>query len=517
EFESLVGHRINAWNVQWWAVAVDAVLAVLTALVAAWWPARAVSRTPIVAALSGRPAKPQPAHRFAAAGVAALGVGFGLLVWAHGRSIILLVVGGIVATVAGMLLLAPLGIRIAALAARRSPIAVRLALRDLARYQARSGAALAAVSLAIGIAATIAINAAAQSAQQGNRAIGNLPQNQLAVWIPGGDGPLGPAGVRVKVGPAGVGGNQPLTAGQLAGVQRAVDAISSDIHEQSRATILQASKPNVTLPGGSVGDFPVNVVQPIPRGFEQVGQLYLATPDLLALYHIPASAVTGDVLTSRTDLNGVKLDLGPDPADLVTPTIQVLPQLPKYFSAPTTLITQQYAASLGLTTSQVGWLLQTAHPLTSAQINVARTDAAGVGAAIETRDKPDHSLQKLRDYSTGIGVLVALGVLMMTVGLIRSETANDLRTLSAAGATGGMRRTLTSATAATLALLGGVIGTGGSYLALLAWNVRDVGYLSHPPTLDLLALVVGLPVAALLVGWLAAFRAPSDIAHRPLE
>ena len=96
---------------QWWAVAVDALLAVITALVAAWWPARSVARTPIVAALSGRPAKPQPAHRFAAAGCVLLAAGFGLLVWAHRDNTTILVVSGIVATVAGMLLIAPLGIR----------------------------------------------------------------------------------------------------------------------------------------------------------------------------------------------------------------------------------------------------------------------------------------------------------------------------------------------------------------------------------------------------------------------
>ncbi|MDT4932692.1 MAG: putative transport system permease protein, partial [Pseudonocardiales bacterium] len=206
-FEHLVGHRIDAMNVQWWAVAVDAVLAVITALIAAWWPARSVARTPIVVALSGRPAKPQPAHRFAAAGCAMLAAGFGLLVWAHRHNTAILIILGIVSSVAGMLLIAPLGIRAAAVAARRSPIAVRLALRDLARYQARSGAALAAVSLAIGIAATIAINAAAQSAQQHTLTGGNLPDNQLAVWIQGGPsgGPSGGPGGSVRVAPAGGG------------------------------------------------------------------------------------------------------------------------------------------------------------------------------------------------------------------------------------------------------------------------------------------------------------------------
>jgi len=52
-----------------------------------------------------------------------------------------LIVAGILAITAGMLLLAPLGIRALATLAGRAPVAVRLALRDLARYQAPSAAA----------------------------------------------------------------------------------------------------------------------------------------------------------------------------------------------------------------------------------------------------------------------------------------------------------------------------------------------------------------------------------------
>ncbi len=37
------------------------VLAVITAVIAAWWPARAAARVPVIAALSGRPPRPSPA------------------------------------------------------------------------------------------------------------------------------------------------------------------------------------------------------------------------------------------------------------------------------------------------------------------------------------------------------------------------------------------------------------------------------------------------------------------------
>ena len=105
----------------------------------------------------------------------------------------------------------------------------------------------------------------------------------------------------------------------------------------------------------------------------------------------------------------------------------------------------------------------------------------------------------------------------MTVGLIRSETANDLRTLAATGASSAARRTITGATAGTLALLGGVLATAGAYLALLAWHRSDLRALSNVPVLDVLIVVIGLPLIASLGGWLLAGREPPAIARRPLE
>jgi putative ABC transport system permease protein len=71
-----------------------------------------------------------------------------------------------VATILGTLLLGPLAIRAFSAAAGRVPIAPRLALRELVRYQARSGAALAAVTLALGIAATIVVVASAEESKR---------------------------------------------------------------------------------------------------------------------------------------------------------------------------------------------------------------------------------------------------------------------------------------------------------------------------------------------------------------
>ena len=105
----------------------------------------------------------------------------------------------------------------------------------------------------------------------------------------------------------------------------------------------------------------------------------------------------------------------------------------------------------------------------------------------------------------------------MTIGLIRSEAAGDLRTLTATGAAARTRRTLTASTAGALALLGVLLGTAGAYIALVAAYHADLGKLAHPPVADLLALVIGLPMVAGVAGWLLAGREPRTFARAALD
>jgi putative ABC transport system permease protein len=105
----------------------------------------------------------------------------------------------------------------------------------------------------------------------------------------------------------------------------------------------------------------------------------------------------------------------------------------------------------------------------------------------------------------------------MTVGLIRSESARDLRTLTATGATPGIRRTLTATTAGALALLGALLAVGGAYAVLTAIYLDDLGYLSNVPFLYLALGIVGVPLAAAAAGWLVAGREPPAIARQVIE
>ena len=128
------------------------------------------------------------------------------------------------------------------------------------------------------------------------------------------------------------------------------------------------------------------------------------------------------------------------------------------------------------------------------------------------------SLGEFADGATALGIVIALGVLAASVGLIRSETARDLRTLTAAGASGATRRMITAATAAALGLLGAILGMAGAVIAGLAWAHGSLSAMfGDVPLTDVLILLVGLPLIAAAGGWLLAGREPPLIARQPIE
>jgi len=175
---------------------------------------------------------------------------------------------------------------------------------------------------------------------------------------------------------------------------------------------------------------------------------------------------------------------------------------------------------LHLTTTTAGWLVQTPGSLTSSQVSASRRAAAAAGLAVEARDSSP-TFAEIVDVATIFGILLALGILAMCVGLLRSETASSLRTLTATGASGPARRAISAATAGALALIGAVVGTAGGYVAAIGFfrtnQLDTLSSLTSIPVANLLIILVGMPLAALIGGWLLAGRQPGAIGRRPLE
>ena len=139
---------------------------------------------------------------------------------------------------------------------------------------------------------------------------------------------------------------------------------------------------------------------------------------------------------------------------------------------------------------------------------------------IETRNSIPAS-SEIVNWATVFGIVLALGILGMSVGLIRAETASDLRTLTATGAGGSTRRTLTAVTAGALGFTGAVLGTLAAYVGAIAYSsdnrLDGLGELKVVPVTNLLIILIGMPLVAAVVGWLVAGREPSTISRQPVE
>jgi putative ABC transport system permease protein len=519
--ESSTHHAIGVLSLPWLVVGLAMLLAVVATYLAASRPAHAVTRIPVVMALSGRPAPPKRIRRWAVpAGLIFLAAAFILLGDSAAQGARSggprFLVFGFVALVVAVILLAPFCLGILARVARHGPVSVRLALRDLARYRARSGSALAAISVGVLIAVVICVAATARYSNMLDYAGPNLTSNQLIVYTPAGSGGPGPA---------------PGVATTSAGL-RAMAAHARGIAAALGShDVIQLDSTSATLQHNAPG-----------RNYS--GPLYVATPRLLAAFGIPAATVspTADILSMRPGFSGItRMQLvygnyysnGPPagahgrtfacPASdcLANPVIQEVSGLPSGTSAPNTVLTEHAVHRLGLQPVVSGWLIQTPNPLTTTQIHNARQTAGAADLSVETRSSVP-GVTEIVDWATVFGIVLALGILAMSVGLIRSETARDLRTLAATGASGPTRRNLTAVTAGALGLLGAVLGTLAGYLATFAWFRSSTlnggaSALASVPVENLLIIVVGMPALAAVIGWLFAGREPAAISRQPLE
>jgi len=523
ELQSSAHHLIGPFQLPWVVIGPAIALAVVATYFAASRPARAITRIPIVAALSGRPAPPKQVHRSALPGVALFVIAAALLSYSgrsngNGGGALELILG-IVLLVVAIILLAPFCLVVLARLGRRAPIAIRLALRDLARYRARSGSALSAISLGVFIAALVCVLTAQRYGNVLDYAGPNVASNQVIVYTPGGgNGPgNGPGGSSPS-------GTASTPQAQAAVAQNIARGLGSN-------TVIELDQAGANLNHAAAG-----------RSWS--GPIYVATPQLLQAFGIKASDVNpdADILTMRPGLSGLsdmQLLYGdngngsggngngpptswpcPKGQCLANPVIQQVGALPSGTSGPNTVITEHAIHALGLHTSPSGWLIQAPHPPTAAQITDARLTASAAGMTIETKSSTPSSAEIL-NYATAFGIALALGILAMTIGLIRSETARDLRTLTASGASSFTRRELTAATAFALALGGAVLGTLAAYVAAVgyAWDnpLDGLSGLSSVPARQLLFILVGMPVVAAVVGWLLAGREPSVISRQPLE
>ena len=498
-------HTVSWTSIPWWLVAASMILAVVTATLASRRPARNVAKVPTVVALAGRPPAVRAVHRSAIPGVVVLAVALLMLAFSGGwggnggknTSFQLL---GLLGSAIGLLLLAPVTIAVLGVNAPRIPISTRIALRDLARYRSRSGAALAASSFAVLIAVLVTLITTGRYADPVDYFGPNLEATQILLRANQNAGP-----------DAGPGAGPVSPPASQAELQAQADAIAATVDSHNVLALQSTDAFLARHSGNGYAGGP--------------GSIFLATPTVLAHYGIDPASIkpTTLLVTSRAGLAGtsnlslVQGAMVDEPLARNDPTIQTAAQLPADASAPNLLATDAAVQALHLTVASDTWLIQAPQALTASQINTARQIAAAADMTIETKSQAP-SLSTVRNDATYAGILLALGVLAMTVGLIRGESAGELRTLSATGASSRTRRTITAATAGTLGVLSAVLGTAVAYLASAAFFRSELSQrMGHPPTANLLLILVGLPVLATVGGWIFAGRQPASITHQPIE
>ena len=472
-----------------------------------------MARVPVLAALSGRPNPPPKVHRSALPGLAFLVAAFLVIGYGGSRTT---AGGGAPETVLGLVLLVPAVILLAPFclsllgrAGRVAPVTVRLAWRDLARYRARSGSALAAISLAVLIAVIICVVAAARYANPLDYTGANVTSHQMVVYTYTPDSLLG--GPVASASPA----TEQSTAVSIAGL------VGS--HE-----LVELLSTSATL----------SYAGPDRRWS---GAIYVATPELLAAFHIHPGEISpsADIVTARPGLANVGhlqlVDNGPasigtggaapgcTSSDCIIerPVIQELSTLPSGTSAPNTLITLHAIKQLGLQPSLAGWFVQAPQAINPAQEKSAQLMAAAQGMSTETKDNVPN-MSTLINGATAFGICLALAVLAMSVGLVRSETAGDLRVLAATGASSWARHMLSAATAGGLALLGALLGTVAGYVGMIGWlrgNTVAGGLagLQSVPVANLLVILLGMPAIAIALGWLLSGRERPATVRRAIE
>ena len=531
--EQSAHHVIPTFALPWSVIVPALVLAVLATLFAADRPARAITQVPVVSALAGRPAPPRQIHRSFVPGVIAIVIGF-FCFSASGAgnqgSGVIWLIPGFVALITGIILVAPFFLAVLARIGRRAPIAIRLPLRDLSRYRARSGSALSAISVGVLIAVVICAVAVARYSNVYDYVGPNLAANELAVWSPNGQN-----------------GNNP---NPVAPTAQDIESQEAGVHSIA-AAVGATGVVELVNPSSSVG-----LQNPSASGRQWDGQIYVATPALLRAYGIDPSSIPSDVdvLSSRPGLAGSAVQLtygggggkgggqlvgpgsdggGPGPGNtnncspggcIAHPVVQEENQLPTGTDAPNTLITESVLRRLHLASqsSLDGWVIQANSPITSAQITNAQALAAANNLSIESKNDAPSS-HEIVNWATVFAIALALGILAMSVGLIRSETASDMRTLTATGASSRTRRSLTAVTAGGLAFLGALLGTVAAYVGLAGWfrtnslegGVSDI--IDHIPWSNLLLIVIVMPIVATIVGWLLAGREPTGLSTRPME
>ncbi|MFJ5923296.1 FtsX-like permease family protein [Kitasatospora sp. NPDC092948] len=550
--EQFAGRRFGHFDLKPLDLLAIAAVGLITGLLAAVVPAVQAARQDVVAALTGRGGT-KPASRIVAVlGLIMIGGGAALALACAttGTAVVYGLLGGSVIAELGMLLCTPMLIGLFGRLGRHLPLSPRLALRDSVRHRGRTAPAVAAVMAAVAGAVAVGIYTTSGVEQQRREYTPTAPANTVALFA--GWGPT-------------------ADQSRLPMMREVVEANMPGLGE--RADVWDATPAGACKPGAPCGW--VQTVLPeakrcpadgarTPQEYERLhndprcknqdrrvqqsslfGETVVGDAALLhtlfgthdqaaeqalaagkALVFRPDYVENGKVELLATDaFDPKKMTADPDyrPAEHHVLVDAVEVNSPTAFG--TTLMTRQTIEKAGLGTREAGslWLPATEpsdKAYQKANGSLSKLDDSA-SLRVERGFRPTTGLITIG--LTAFAALVALGAAGIATGLAAADSQQDLATLAAVGASGGIRRRLSGFQCGVIAAMGAVLGLfcgAVPSIALRIFEAQDQAQGAMPgaevpkaviaiPWGELAAMVVGLPVLAVL---LAALLTRSKIA-----
>jgi putative ABC transport system permease protein len=377
--------------------------------------------------------------------------------------------------IGGLAVAAPALVGLVGRVAGRLPLSGRLAVRDAARHQHRTGPAVAAAMVAV--TGSVAVLYVVASFDRHDRM-----QYQ----------PAGPFG-SVTVYSTGLTSEADLLASAR---QAAVELPGAAVVPMRYVT----TKAGEGLDAGAPGSPPAAC----DPNLAQVASV-TAGADLAAVLAGPQQAAARAALAGGKAavfnsclLTGGRLQLGSGTGHPITVPAVVVTSTPTYPSLPAVVLDDSTVRRLGLATGTSYALITTSRPPTAAEEDRARGAVDDtVQLVVERGFGSPYRLGILA--LVGIAGLITLAGVLISVALSAAEGQADLATLAAIGATPRRRRSMAAWQAALVAGLGALpgvaLGTAMGQIVRLAMT----GYPAVLPWPGLLALGVAVPATGVLL------------------
>ncbi|HEX8004725.1 MAG TPA: FtsX-like permease family protein [Mycobacteriales bacterium] len=499
-----------------------------TALLASLLPARAASRQPVVAALTGRRGEARTRARVPVVALAAVVVGAALAFWAAGtgnlvaegvtgaaargrRANFNLVLAGAVLAELGFVASAPALVGLVGRLATRLPLSLRLAVRDAARHRTRSGPAVAAVVAAVAGTVALSVYVSSDLDRQRREYRPALPSGFASVSYGDLKNPLPPSTVEAA-----------------ARALRARDWVEvADVMQPCDGTTECAFWMPEAPPALHCAEPPCPGYGPIPGMLVASDARYVAAWTGREDPAVEAALARGAVVVfdqrwlrdGRLALRGQIArvhDTGPPRTrTLSLPAYVAAADEARFASLPTAVLSPETARRHGLPVTRSSALLRTS------RMPSEREEAAARAAVRKAHERTYIGVYVERGFRQNAGlVLLALagGAAFVTIastgiatGLAAADSRPDLATLAAVGAAPRVRRRLAMAQAATVASLGGALGILAGLVPAYAIVAARAELHAVVPWTTLATVAIGVPVlAAALVGLVTRSRLPLE-------